>query len=117
MMIERPTLDGNALFATRLAYDLLGCCDNQDQVVEKIAAFERLLGEPRHGPHAHLVFASALKLLAAHVIPDLVKVIDVIQDASGLPRSAYDARVSFAESARNAWSARVSDLAGDEATG
>ncbi|MCU1697352.1 MAG: hypothetical protein JWR34_3415 [Mycobacterium sp.] len=95
-----PNIDGKEVFGTRLAFDLLGCCADEDQVAETLRECFKMTGDPGH---AFLVCAAALETIANHVMPALL---DTYEDKSG----DYETRVRLADAARNAWAARVADL-------
>lgn len=99
-MLSMPSVGGTELFGTRLAFDLLGCCGDEEQVAAKLREFRRMIRDP---VQMVLVFAAALDTIAAEVVPALL---DRYEEASG----DYDARVRFANAARTAWSARVADF-------
>jgi len=95
-----PSIDGKELFGTRLAFDLLGCSAADDQVDETM---ENYFGMVREPAHMFLVCAAALKVIAKHVVPQMLD--DLEQHASN-----YNARVLLADAARNAWTTRVNDV-------
>jgi hypothetical protein len=99
-MLALPTIDAKEVFGTRLAFDLLGCCADEDQVAETLRECFKMTGDPGH---AFLVYAAALETIANHVMPALL---DTYEDKSG----DYETRVRLADAARNAWAARVADL-------
>jgi hypothetical protein len=103
-MFPMPTVEGKELFGTRLAFDLLGCCGDEEQVAEKLREFWKIIRDPAH---LAMVFGSALDTIATYVVPDLLGSYE--QKASD-----YEVRVGLAESARRAWAARVADLGDDE---
>jgi hypothetical protein len=53
--------------------------------------------------HLFLIAFAALSVIANHVIPQML---EVIEDQA----SNWDVRVTLAEAARNAWAARVNDI-------
>lgn len=99
-MLSMPTIEGKEVFGTRLAFDLLGCCGDEDEVEEKLNEFCGLVGEP---DHMVAVCAAALATIAEHVVP-------VLLDTLERSASDYDSRVRLAEAARNAWAVRVGTL-------
>lgn len=99
-ILTMPTIDGKELFGTRLAFDLLGCCADEDQVAEKLTECYSMIGDPAH---MFLVCAAALDTIANHVVP-------VLLDNYEEKTSDYEVRVRLADAARNAWAARVVDL-------
>jgi hypothetical protein len=99
-MMTLPSIDGKELFGTRLAFDLLGCCDDEDQVADTLIKYRRMAKDPAH---VFLVAFAALEVIANHVVPQTLEVIE--QKASN-----WDVRVTLADAARNAWSARVDDI-------
>ena len=100
-----PTIEGKELFGTRLAFDLLGCCGDEDQVAEKLREFHTMIRDP---VHLVVVLTSALDTIARYVVPDLL-------DSYERKASDYQVRVGLAEAARRAWVARSADLRdGDE---
>jgi hypothetical protein len=98
--VAMPTIVGKELFGTRLAFDLLAHCGDEERVAEILRTYYKMTGGPRH---MFLVCAAALDTIAIHVIPALL---DTLEHQA----SDYDARVRLAEAARNAWAARVVDL-------
>lgn len=98
-VFSMPTIDGKALFGTRLAFDLLGCCTDESQLAEKLREYYRIIVEPEH---MFLVCAAALDTIANHAFPALL---DVFEHLAG----DYEARVRLADAARNAWAARAAD--------
>jgi hypothetical protein len=103
-MFAMPTVEGKELFGTRLAFDLLGCCGDDEQVAAKLHAFRKMI---RDDAHLVVVFAAALDTIASDVVPALL---DTYEQKSG----DYEARVRLARVARHAWAARVADLRGDK---
>lgn len=99
-MLALPTIDAKEVFGTRLAFDLLGCCADEDQVAETLREYFKMTGDPGH---MFLVCAAALETIADHVMPALL---DTLEHQTG----DYDARVRLADAARKAWTARVADL-------
>lgn len=100
-MLAMPSIDAKEVFGTRLAFDLLGCCADEDQVAEKLReCFKMTGGDPGH---PFLVCAAALETIASHVMPALL---DTLENQA----RDYDTRVRLADAARNAWTARVADL-------
>jgi hypothetical protein len=99
-----PTIDGKELFGTRLAFDLLSCCVDEEQVAQTLRDYLKMIRDPGH---MFLVCAAALDTIANHVMPALL---DTLEHQA----SDYEARVRLADAARNAWAARVGDLAADE---
>jgi hypothetical protein len=99
-MMAFPTIEGKGLFGTRLAFDLLGCCDDEEQVSETLNDYLSMVKEPGH---LFLIAFAALSVIADHVIPQML---EVIEDQA----SNWDVRVTLAEAARNAWAARVNDI-------
>jgi hypothetical protein len=98
-MMALPSIDGKKLFRTRLAFDLLGCCDDEDQVDTLYDYFSMVKGTG----HLFLVAFAALSVVANHVVPQML---EVIEDQA----SNWDVRVTLADAARNAWAARVKDI-------
>ena len=47
-MMAFPNIDGKELFGTRLAFDLLGCCDDEDQVAQTLAKYFTMIKDPSH---------------------------------------------------------------------
>ena len=103
-MFSMPSIEGTELFGTRLAFDLLGCCGDEDQVAEKLWEFRKMI---RDSAHLVLVLAAALDTIATDVVPALL---DSYEQKSG----DYDARVRLAEAAGWAWAARSADLGDGE---
>jgi hypothetical protein len=103
-MLPMPTIDGKELFGTRLAFDLLSCCVDEEQVAQTLRDYLKMIRDPGH---MFLVCAAALDTIANHVMPALL---DTLEHQA----SDYEARVRLADAARNAWAARVGDLAADE---
>jgi hypothetical protein len=99
-MLALPSIDGKELFGTRLAFDLLGCCDDEDQVADTVDGYFSMVKEP---DHLFLVAFAALKVIANHVMPQML---EVIEDQA----SNWDVRVTLADAARNAWAGRVNDI-------
>jgi hypothetical protein len=99
-MMALPSIDGNDLFGTRLAFDLLGCCDDEEQVAETLIKYRRMVKDPAH---VFLVAFAALEVIANYVVPELL---GVIEDQT----SNWDVRVTLADAARNAWAGRVNDI-------
>jgi hypothetical protein len=99
-MFSVPTIEGEKLFGTRLAFDLLGGGGDEDQVAEKLREFRTMIRDPAH---LVLVFAAALDILASYVVPDLL-------DSYERMASDYEKRVGLAEAAWRAWAARSADL-------
>lgn len=104
-MFSVPTIEGKELFGTRLAFDLLGCCGDEDQVAEKLREFHKMIRDPAH---LVVVFAAALDTIASYVVPELL-------DSYERKASDYQVRVGLAEAARRAWAARTADLRDGEA--
>ena len=104
-MVSMPTVAGQELFGMRLAFDLVGCCGDEEQVADKLREFRRMTGDPSHGL---LVYAAALDFIASDLYPAML---DSYEATSG----DYDARVRLAEAARRAWSARLADFGDDQA--
>jgi hypothetical protein len=98
-MLALPSIDAKELFGTRLAFDLLGCCDDEDQVADTLNKYYAMLKDPGH---LFLVAFAALKVIANHVTPEMLR---VIEDQA----SNWDVRVTLADAARNAWAGRVND--------
>lgn len=105
-MFSVPTIEGNELFGTRLAFDLLGCCGDEEQVAEKLWEFHTMIRDPAH---LVVVLTSALDTIASYVVPDLL-------DSYERTASDYQVRVGLAEAARRAWVARSADLRDGEVT-
>jgi hypothetical protein len=63
-MLGLPSIDAKELFGTRLAFDLLGRCDNVDQVADTLSDYFEMIREPEH---AFLVAFAALKVIAKYV--------------------------------------------------
>ena len=103
-MMALPRIDGKELFGTRLAFDLLGCCDDEDQVADTLRKYYTMVKDPGH---TFLVAFAALDTIANHVIPEMLR---IIEDQAG----NWDVRVTLADAARNAWAARVNDLRAEE---
>lgn len=103
-VVSMPTVAAKELFGTRLAFDLLGCCGDEDQVAAKLREFRKMVVDPQQ---LFLVCAAALDTIATDVFPTLL---DRYEAASG----DYDTRVRLAEAARRAWSARLGDLGDDD---
>jgi hypothetical protein len=101
-MLPMPTIEGKELFGTRLAFDLLGCCEDEAHVKETFDEYFSMVREP---DHLFLVAFAALDTIANHVMPALL---DTLEHQA----SDYDSRVRLADAARNAWTARVNDLRG-----
>lgn len=99
-MLPMPTIEGKELFGTRLAFDLLGCCANEADVSETMNDYFSMVREP---DHLFLVAFAALDTIANHVIPALLDTLEA-------QASDYEARVRLADAARNAWTARATDL-------
>lgn len=99
-LLTMPTIDGKELFGTRLAFDLLACCADEEQVAEKLVEYYSMTGDPAH---MFLVCAAALEIIANHVVPTLL---DNYEHQSG----DYDVRVRLADAARNAWAVRAADF-------
>lgn len=104
-MFSVPTIEGKELFGTRLAFDLLGCCGDEDQVAEKLREFHTMIRDPAH---LVVVLTSALDTIASYVVPDLL-------DSYERTALDYQVRVGLAEAARRAWVARSADLRDGEA--
>ena len=104
-MVSIPTVAGKELFGMRLAFDLVGCCSDEEQVADKLREFRRMTGDPSHGL---LVYAAALDFIASDLYPAML---DSYEATSG----DYDARVRLAKAARSAWSARLADFGDDQA--
>ena len=103
-MVSMLVVAGKELFGTRLAFDLLGCCGDEEQVAAKLREFRTMVADPGH---MFLVFAAAIETIATDVVPALL---DRYEAVSG----DYDERVGFADAARRAWSARIADFADDD---
>lgn len=103
-MLSMPSVGGTELFGTRLAFDLLGCCGDEEQVADKLREFRRMTGDPAH---SLLVYAAALDFIATDLYPAML---DSCEATSG----DYDARVRLAKAARRAWSARLADFGDQE---
>ena len=99
-MMAIPRVFGKELFGTRLAFDLLGCCDDEDQVADILRNYRSMIKEP---DHLFLIAFSALSVIANHVVPRLL---GVIEDTA----SDWETRVTLAGAARNAWASRVNDI-------
>ena len=99
-MMALPSIDGKELFGTRLAFDLLGCCDDEDQVADTLSKYYAMIKDPGH---MFLVAFAALDTIVNHVIPEMLR---IIEDQAG----NWDVRVTLADAARNAWAARVNDI-------
>ena len=99
-MMALPSTDGQDLFGTRLAFDLLGCCDGEEQVADTLIKYRRMVKDPGH---VFLVAFAALEVIANYVVPELL---GVIEDHA----SNWDVRVNLADAARNAWAGRVNDI-------
>jgi hypothetical protein len=69
-MLGLPSIDAKELFGTRLAFDLLGRCDNVDQVADTLSDYFEMIREPEH---AFLVASAALKVIAKYVERLLVR--------------------------------------------
>lgn len=103
-MLSMPVVDGKELFGGRLAYDLLGCCDGEDQVRRMLVEYFAMIREPEH---AFLVAFVALKVIASYVVP-------VMLDSLERHGGDYESRVRLADAALNAWTTRVGERAGVE---
>ena len=103
-MLSMPTIEGKELFGTRLAFELLGCCADEERVVKTLGECFKMTRDPRH---AMFVAFAALETIATEVFP---AVLDILEQETG----DYEARVRLADAARSAWAARVGDLKGDE---
>jgi hypothetical protein len=99
-MMALPGIDDKELFGTRLAFDLLGCCDGEEQVADTLIKYRRMVKDPAH---VFLVAVAALEVIANYVVPELL---GVIEDQA----SNWDVRVTLADAARNAWAGRVDDI-------
>jgi hypothetical protein len=94
-----PAVDIKELWGARMAFDLLGCAANEDQVD---AIMNEYFGTIREPGHMFLVCAAALTTIATYVVPQMLD--DIEQHGSN-----YDARVLLADAARNAWAMRAAD--------
>jgi hypothetical protein len=99
-VLQMPTVEGKELFGTRLAFDLLGRCANEEEVSQKLNEYFSMVKKP---DHLLLVAYAALDTIANYVVPALL---DIVEHRA----SDYDSRVWLADAARNAWKARVRDL-------
>lgn len=99
-MMALPSINGKELFGTRLAFDLLGCCDDEDQVIQTLGKYYAMIKDPSH---TFLVAFAALDTIVNHIIPEMLR---IIEDQAG----NWDVRVTLADAARNAWAARVNDI-------
>jgi hypothetical protein len=70
-MMALPSIDGQELFGTRLAFDLLGCCDGEEQVADTLIKYRRMVKDPAH---VFLVAVAALEVIANYVVPELLVV-------------------------------------------
>jgi hypothetical protein len=104
-MLPMPTMVGKEVFGTRLAFDLLSHSGDEDRVSEVMNDCFAMIKEPGH---MFLVCAAALETIVSHVMPTLL---EKYEKTSG----DYEARVSLADAARNAWAARVADVDTEEA--
>lgn len=103
-MLSMPFVDAKELFGGRLAYDLLGCCDGEDQVRRMLVEYFAMIREPEH---AFLVAFAALKVIASYVVP-------VILDSLERHGGDYESRVCLADAALNAWATRMDEHTGVE---
>jgi hypothetical protein len=68
-MLAVPSIEGKQLFGTRLAFDLLGCCDDEDQVAATLDDYFSMVKEP---DHLFLIAFAALDVIANHVVPQML---------------------------------------------
>ncbi|WP_199253859.1 hypothetical protein [Mycolicibacterium mengxianglii] len=98
-MFAMPSIDGKELWGARLAFDLLGCCADDDDVDNMMSEYFSQVREPEH---MFLICAAALTTIASHVAPMLLEVIEK-------QARDYDTRVRLADAARNAWATRINE--------
>ncbi|MEZ0385238.1 hypothetical protein [Mycobacterium sp. pW045] len=103
-ILSMPVVDAKELFGGRLAYDLLGCCDGEDQVRRMLVEYFAMIREPEH---AFLVAFTALKVIASYAVP-------VMLDSLECHGGDYESRVRLADAALNAWATRMDERAGVE---
>lgn len=99
-----PNLKAKTLFGARLAFDMLDAGGEDYDRVEEVQSryFAMVGGDPGL---AFLLFAEALELVAALVVPQLLE--DLEQHGNN-----YDARVMLAEARTKAWRDRVANHEG-----
>lgn len=102
-MLAIPTIDGKELMGVRLAFDLLGCCANEEEVDEVLSDYFSWVREP---DHMFLVVSAALTTIVSHVVPQMLD--DLEQQGSN-----WTARLLLAEAARNAWEGRIGQYRDD----
>jgi hypothetical protein len=100
-----PNITARELWGARLAFDLIDCGDDFDQID---ATISRLFSAAKGDTGiAMVIMSSALSTIASLVVPQLLEEIE----HSG---SNYDERVRLAEARAKAWHGRVSELRGPQ---
>lgn len=92
-LLVTPCAEATQLWATRLAFDLLGCTPDETHIEDTFNEYRK---EIRQLEHQAAVFEAALKVISEHVVPDLLNFIE-------RHASDFGIRVSLAEAATNAW--------------
>lgn len=96
-----PNITARELWGARLAFDLLDCGDDYDQID---AVTARLFSAANGDTGITMVIMSAaLSTIASVVVPQLLEEIE-------LGASNYDERVRLAEARAKAWNGRVSEI-------
>lgn len=96
-----PNITAKELWGARLCFDLLDCGDDYDQLD---TVMSRMFTTARGDTGlAFLIASSALKTVAALVVPQLLDEIE--REASN-----YEERVRLAEARAKAWDGRVSEI-------
>jgi hypothetical protein len=99
-MMAIPSIEAKELFGTRLAFDLLAYCDDEDKVADIIKKYHQMV---KDRDHLLLVAFSALETIANYVVPEFL---GIIEDQA----ANWDVRVGLADAGRHAWAARIDDL-------
>lgn len=99
--VAMPSAAAKELWGARMAFDLLDAGDDDDLISDIQTRYYRELGGDTGC--LHLVAFSALRAVAAGVVPQLLE--DLEENASN-----HDGRVRIAEGRTKAWNARVADL-------
>ena len=104
--IALPSLTAKELMGARLAFDLLDCGEDLDQIEEvQTRYFHELHGDTGV---LFLVAFAALSTIASVVVPQMLNEIET-------QASNYDARVMLAEARAKAWRGRVKEFDADDA--